>query len=126
MPRLFLLTAACSGVLAVMLGAFGAHGLGNLLDSHRLSVYQTGVQYHFYHTLLLMGIGLLLQFYPGSRILKWSGGFAIAGILLFSGSLYVLALTGVRWLGIVTPVGGLAFVLSWLLVALGVYRGLES
>jgi len=113
-------------MLAVILGAFGAHGLRTLLDSHQLGVYQTGVQYHFYHTLLLMGVGLLLRVHPGSRILKWSGWFAITGILLFSGSLYLLSVTGVHWLGIVTPVGGVAFILSWLSLALGMYRGLKS
>lgn len=126
MARLFLLTAACSGMLAVMLGAFGAHGLGTLLDDRQMSAYQTGVQYHFYHTLLLIGIGLLLRICPGSRIFQWSGWFAIAGIFLFSGSLYLLSVTGLRWLGILTPFGGLAFVLSWLSMALGVHRDLES
>ena len=70
-----------------------------------------------------MGVGLLLHVYPGSRLLKWSGWFTITGILLFSGSLYILAVSGVRWLGMVTPIGGLAFVLGWLFTALGVYRG---
>ena len=113
-------------MLAMMLGAFGAHGLRTLLDSHQLGAYQTAVQYHFYHTLLLMGVGLLVRAYPDSRILKWSGWFAITGILLFSGSLYLLSVTGVRWLGMVTPVGGLAFILSWLSMALALYRGLEN
>ena len=109
MARLFILIAA--------LGAFGAHALKNRLDDHALGVYQTAVQYHFYHSLALLGVGLACLALPGTRLLAYSGYGFMAGILVFSGSLFMLAMTGVRWLGAVTPFGGLAFMLGWLLLA---------
>lgn len=123
MAKTFLAVAAVSGLLAVMIGAFGAHGLKGRLTEELLAVYQTGVQYHFYHTMALLVVGLLLLHYPLQSMLNWSGWFFVSGLLLFSGSLYVLALSGVKWLGAVTPVGGLCFLLGWLVLALAIYRG---
>lgn len=119
MAKVYLCLAAGSGMLAVILGAFGAHGLRDKLSPELLSAYQTGVQYHFYHTLALLAVALLLGKYPLSVWLKTSGGLLLAGILLFSGSLYLLALGGPRWLGPITPLGGLCFIIAWacLLVA---------
>jgi uncharacterized membrane protein YgdD (TMEM256/DUF423 family) len=116
MPKLFLSLAALSGFLAVALGAFGAHALKSKIDANMLSVYQTAVQYQFIHTLALMGVALLLmKAAPVQTSSLVMAGFAfVAGILLFSGSLYGLALGGPRWLGPVTPLGGIMFMLGWL------------
>ena len=122
MARLFLIVASMSGLLAVALGAFGAHGLKQRLAPDLLAVYQTGVQYHIYHTLALLAVGALLTSAPASAALRWSGWLFIAGIVVFSGSLYVLSLTGVRWLGAITPIGGAAFLAGWAALALAAWR----
>lgn len=105
-----------------MLGAFGAHALRQRLAPEMLAVFQTGVQYHFYHALGLVAVGLLVQHLPGSSLLRWAGALMLAGIVVFSGSLYVLATSGLRWLGAVTPIGGVAFIVAWLLVVIAVAR----
>ena len=105
-------------MLVVILGAFGAHGLKAKLSSEMMAVYQTGVQYHFYHAVGLILIGVIAFHLPSSRLLKWSGWTMLAGIILFSGSLYILAIKKTLWLGIITPVGGIAFIVSWLLLVL--------
>lgn len=123
MTQVILSLAAANGFLAVALGAFGAHGLKDRLTPALLSTYQTAVQYHFYHSLALLGVGLLLLHWPGRHLIAASGvGFAL-GILLFCGSLYWLALGGPRWLGPVTPMGGLAFLVGWLLLFAAVVKG---
>jgi uncharacterized membrane protein YgdD (TMEM256/DUF423 family) len=102
--------------LAVAAGAFGAHGLKEKLAPEMLAVYETGCRYQMYHALALVLVGLLArQGASGPRALAGAGAAFLAGILLFSGSLYALALTGERWLGAVTPFGGLFFLLGWLL-----------
>ena len=119
MIKLTLIFSAISGILSVGLGAFGAHALKDKLESSGLlSTYQTAVQYQFYHTMALLAIGLLMSKYS-SQWLNNASYLMMAGIILFSGSLYVLSLSGVKWLGAVTPLGGLAFILGWgcLLVA---------
>ena len=115
---------AASVVLAaaVVLGAFGAHALRGRLDAGALAVYQTAVQYHFWHGLGLLGVGVLMLHWPAEERLGWIAGLLIAGLLLFCGSLYVLALTGATWLGVVTPVGGLAFIAAWLVLASVAWR----
>jgi uncharacterized membrane protein YgdD (TMEM256/DUF423 family) len=122
MARWYIFLAACSGFLAVALGAFGAHALKNHLDDYALSVYQTAVQYQFYHSLALFGVGLFCLWQPQSRLLVGSGAAFIAGLLLFSGSLYLLSFTGTRWLGAITPLGGLCFLLGWASLALAAWR----
>ncbi len=122
MARLYLIAGAFNAMLAVGLGAFGAHGLKGRLSADLLAVYQTGVQYHIYHSLGLVLIGILALNLPASIWLKWSGALMLFGILCFSGSLYLLAVTGVRWLGAITPLGGLAFLIAWLLLAVAVFR----
>jgi uncharacterized membrane protein YgdD (TMEM256/DUF423 family) len=122
MAKVFLLLGAVNALLAVILGAFGAHGLRDRLSESMLAVYHTGMLYHFFHALGLMGVGLLALHMPASLLLKTAGWTMLAGILLFSGSLYVLAVTGVRWLGMVTPVGGVAFIISWGLLAVAAYN----
>ena len=113
MSKLFLLTAAISGFLAVGLGAFGAHGLKARLTADLMAAYQTGVQYHFYHCFALLAAGLLLMQFPQATSFKVSGWGFLLGSLIFSGSLYLLAFTGTRWLGAITPFGGSAFLLGW-------------
>lgn len=121
MPKTYLLIAAISGFLAVALGAFGAHGLRDKLSADLLAVYQTGVQYQFYHTFATLVVALLLMLSPQSMALKWSGNLFAIGIVIFSGSLYVLALSGVRWLGAITPLGGLAFLAGWISLAIAAW-----
>jgi len=122
--RTFLLAAAICAMLAVALGAFGAHGLKHRLTVELMAAYQTGVQYHFYHSLLLLVVALLLLQFPGAALFQWSGWLALVGIVLFSGSLYAMAVTGTKVLGAITPLGGLAFIGAWLLLAIGAYRHL--
>ncbi|WP_370280644.1 DUF423 domain-containing protein [Pontibacterium sp.] len=113
---IFLLIAALSGLIAVALGAFGAHGLKGYLAPYLMDVYQTGVQYQFYHTLALLVVAVLALREPG-RALSVAGWSFTLGIVLFSGSLYLLALSGTHWLGAVTPIGGLAFLVGWAALA---------
>lgn len=123
MSRTFLVLGAINAFLCVGLGAFGAHGLKKTISADMLTVYQTGVQYHFYHALGLIAIGLVLLHFPGSRPIAWSGWLMLTGIVLFSTSLYVLSLTGMRGLGMITPFGGVAFLCAWALLAYGTWTG---
>lgn len=104
-------------MLAVMLGAFGAHALRERLDDYSRGVFETAVQYHFYHSLALLAVGLLALSQPQTAMLKSSGWLFFIGIVIFSGSLYLLSVTGVRWLGAVTPLGGLSFIAGWACLA---------
>ncbi len=122
MSNPFLFVAALSGFLAVALGAFGAHGLKARLSEDMMAVYQTAVQYHFYHTLALLAVAVLLAGGLQSAALRASGWLFAAGIVVFSGSLYALALSGVRVLGAVTPLGGLLFLAGWVALAAAAYR----
>ena len=108
--------------LAVVFGAFGAHIVQDMLTPDRFEVYKTGVEYHFYHSLGVLLIGVIMMKMPGNRWLVWSGYSLMAGILIFSGSLYVLTLTDTGWLGAVTPLGGVAFILGWIFLAVGVLK----
>ena len=114
--------AALSGMLAVVFGAFGAHALKNRLDDYALGVFQTAVQYHFYHSLALLAVGILALSVPDSTLLKSSGWLFATGLVVFSGSLYILSLSGVRWLGAVTPLGGLAFIAGWACLAAAAWK----
>lgn len=120
--KLFLALGALFAALAVAIGAFGAHGLKARLGPEALAVYQTGVQYHFWHALGVLAIGLLCQHLPASDWLRAAGWLLTAGIVLFSGSLYALALDAPRGLGAVTPLGGLAFILGWAALLVAVVR----
>jgi uncharacterized membrane protein YgdD (TMEM256/DUF423 family) len=117
-----ILSGAIFGCAAVMLGAFGAHALKEILAATgRIDTYELAVRYHFYHALALILVGLLMgQF--ASRFLKYSGLSFFLGIILFSGSLYALSFTGQTILGAVTPFGGLFFILGWVFLMLGVYK----
>jgi uncharacterized membrane protein YgdD (TMEM256/DUF423 family) len=118
MKPVFLLLGALSAMLGVGMGAFGAHGLKAVISPELLTVYQTGVTYQMYHALGLIGIALLHQQAPDSKLLHWAGWLMFAGILLFSGSLYALALLNHSWIGMVTPLGGICFLTAWLLITL--------
>ncbi len=122
MAKLFITMAALSGMLAVAFGAFGAHALKNRLDDYALGVFQTAVQYHFYHSLALLAVGILALSVPDSPLLKSSGWLFATGLVVFSGSLYILSLSGVRWLGAVTPLGGLAFIAGWACLAAAAWK----
>jgi uncharacterized membrane protein YgdD (TMEM256/DUF423 family) len=122
--RVFLVIGALSGCLGVALGAFGAHALRDRLSPEMLDVFKTGVTYQMYHALALLAVGLLLArlSIDGSVWLNAAGWLFIAGTVLFSGSLYLLSLTGTTWLGAITPLGGVAFLIGWLALAVGVWR----
>jgi uncharacterized membrane protein YgdD (TMEM256/DUF423 family) len=108
-----LLSAAITGALAVAIGAFGAHALKEILEaSGRIEVYKTAVQYQFYHTFALLAAGILMNQFP-SKKLNYAAIFFLAGIIFFSGSLYVLCFTGIGILGAITPIGGVLFILGW-------------
>lgn len=122
--KLFVVLGSINAFLAVGLGAFGAHGLKSKVSTDLLAVWQTGVQYHMFHALGLVLLGILIQLLPQAGLLRLSGWLLFSGIVLFSGSLYALVLSDVRSLGIVTPVGGVLFLLGWLLLAFAVWRHL--
>ena len=118
-----LVIAGISGALAVGIGAFGAHGLEQLLiQNGRLDTFETAVSYHFYHTLGLLGLGILAMIKPEWKGLSLAAWGMLLGILIFSGSLYILALTGITWLGAITPLGGVGFILGWLALAYAVLK----
>ncbi|MEJ2508442.1 MAG: DUF423 domain-containing protein [Gammaproteobacteria bacterium] len=122
LPKLFLFLGSLNAMLAVLLGAFGAHALRGRVAPDLMAVYRTAEQYHFYHALGLLGVGLVALHLPGSALVKWSGWLMLGGMVLFSGSLYALALSGVRWLGAITPIGGTAFIVAWLVLCIAVWR----
>ena len=111
------IAAGLLGALGVAAGAFGAHALKSRLDDYALGVYQTAVQYHFYHSLALLAVGIIALGQPSSALLRSAGWLFLLGIVVFSGSLYLLSFSGVRWLGAVTPLGGLAFIAAWACLA---------
>ena len=120
--RIFMALGCCLALTSVALGAFGAHALKARLSPEFLSVWQTGVQYHFFHALGLVLVGLAFFHLPDGAALRACGWLMLTGIVLFSGSLYALALSGERWLGAVAPVGGTAFLLAWGAFAWAVLR----
>lgn len=114
----FLLVGALAGLTGVLLGAFGAHGLRESLSPAMLTIYKTGVDYQMWHALALMGVALILRYNPDEKSLIRAGWFFLLGIVFFSGSLYMLACFNMKWLGMVTPVGGVFFIVGWVLLAL--------
>jgi len=122
MSRFFIAFGAFNAFLCVALGAMGAHVLKTQLTPDMLANYQTGVQYHVYHALGLILVGLLLDRLPSSRSLKASGILMCTGILLFSGALYVISLTGIRGLGMIAPLGGISYMSAWLLFACAAWK----
>ncbi len=120
--QLAMLIGIISSALGVAFGAFGAHGLKQILSASSLQVYQTGVDYQMWHSLALILIGLSFQHMPNSRLLTISARLMLSGIILFSGSLYLLAITEARWLGMITPFGGLSFLIAWILFAIAIVK----
>ena len=120
--KLFLILGGINAALVVMLGAFGAHGLKARMTVEMLAVYQTGVHYHLFHALGLLAVGIVALHIVDSVYLKWAGWLMLVGIILFSGSLYVLSLSGLRWLGMVTPFGGLAFIAAWIVFVIAIAK----
>jgi uncharacterized membrane protein YgdD (TMEM256/DUF423 family) len=120
----FLISGCVHMLLAVGLGAFGAHALENSMSEAMMQTYRTGNQYHFYHALGLIFLGILIQSVREAKWIVWGSWAIWIGLLLFSGSLYVLAISGLRTLGAITPFGGLAFLLGWALAAWGLKRTL--
>ena len=116
MERVFFALGALAGLTAVALGAFAAHGLKAKLSPDLFDVFEVGARYHMFHALALLGTAWAVTRWPGTAT-TWAGWFFVAGIVLFSGSLYALALTGIRTLGAITPLGGVCFLAGW--VALG-------
>ena len=116
-----LIIGAVLMALAVMLGAFGAHALKAILTPQMLATYNTGVEYHFYHALGLLIIGLT-GYHVQSKWLNRAGALLVAGIILFSGSLYLLTLTGIKEIGIITPIGGLSFIAGWICLAVALWK----
>ena len=112
---------AAFGGLGVVIGAFGAHALKNRLDEYAMSVFKTGVEYHFYHALALIVVGVLMLIKP-SAMLGWSALAFTVGIIIFSGSLYALALSGIKVLGAITPIGGVALIAGWVLLAASAHK----
>jgi uncharacterized membrane protein YgdD (TMEM256/DUF423 family) len=120
--KIFLALGSLSALLGVALGAFGAHGLKTRVTPEMLTVWQTGVHYHLVHALGLLLIGILCQLLPEAPLVRYAGWLLLAGTLLFSGSLYIMVLSGIRALGMITPLGGVAFLIGWLLLALAAWR----
>lgn len=122
MERTFAATGALAALIAVGAGAFGAHALRDRLTPDLLAVFETAVRYHFYHALALFAVAYAIGRWGESSAVP-AGWLFVAGMVLFSGSLYALSLSGVRWLGAITPLGGVAFLAGWALLAWTAWRG---
>lgn len=122
MDRVFFALGCVSGFLAVGLGAFGAHALKARLSPELLATFEVGVRYQMYHALALLAVGWAATRWPGTAV-NASGWLFVAGTVIFSGSLYALSLTGLRWLGAITPIGGAAFLAGWLCLAWASWKG---
>ncbi|MGB0558657.1 MAG: DUF423 domain-containing protein [Pseudohongiellaceae bacterium] len=110
--------AAVNGLLAVMLGAFMSHSLERTITTELLTVFQTGVSYHMYHSLAALAVGILSHIFPKVRLLKFSAYSFLLGIMFFSGSLYLLALTELPMIGLITPIGGAFFIFGWIMLCI--------
>lgn len=122
--KLFIILGALNAFLSVALGAFGAHGLEKMVEPKYLEIWKTGVQYQMFHATGLLIIGVLLSKFPGNTLLSWSGWMMLIGIILFSGSLYILAVTRVGVLGAITPLGGVSFLVAWALLIIAAAKHL--
>lgn len=120
--KTLLISGSLLAMLAVVLGAFGAHGLKKVLTDEMLVVFKTAVDYHFIHALGVLLIGMLYHQFPQSSLLLWAAIAMILGIVIFSGSLYALSITEIKKLGMITPLGGLAFIIGWILLAFAIYK----
>jgi len=131
MHKGFIKTAAILGALSVAIGAFAAHRLKGSISDFALEIFETAVKYQFYHVFALLATGILYKEFP-NKLLLWSGRLFIAGIILFSGSLYILSaikaavVPGYNWVGAITPLGGLCFILGWIFIFLGCNQKLKQ
>lgn len=125
MAKIFLIIAGSLALLGVALGAFGAHALSSHFERFPdlQATYETAARYHIYHALGLFAVAWLVDKWPEQVLFTWAGWLIVAGVVIFCGSLYALALSNVRWLGAITPIGGVAFLSGWLCLILGVWRG---
>ncbi len=123
MDRLFFVLGGISGGLAIALGAFGAHGLRARIAADMLSTFETGVRYHMYHALALIAVAYAITRWTSTGLPAVAGWLFLIGTVLFSGSLYLLAINGQRWLGAITPLGGVAFIAGWVCLVLAAARG---
>jgi uncharacterized membrane protein YgdD (TMEM256/DUF423 family) len=124
MFKLFVILGALNAFVSIALGAFGAHGLKDKLTAHYMDVYHTGVQYQMMHALGLILVGILSEkLVQAQGLMGWAGWLMFAGIILFSGSLYILSITQIKVLGAITPIGGVLFLISWILVVIAVVKG---
>jgi len=122
MVKLFLILGAINAFLTVALGAFGAHALEGKIPQKYIETWQTGVQYQMFHALGLFVIAFVMDKLPQTSLVTWAGWLMFVGILLFSGSLYVLSLTQVKVLGAITPLGGVSFIVAWILLMVAVFK----
>jgi uncharacterized membrane protein YgdD (TMEM256/DUF423 family) len=130
MHKAFIKTAAILGALSVLLGAFAAHGLKQIFLSDNLQIFETAVRYQFYHVFALLAVGILYKEFPG-KLLEWSGKLFIAGIIVFSGSLYLLCFirhlsVPLKWVGAITPLGGAAFIAGWGMLFLALTKRIKT
>ena len=123
LTKLFSILGCVNMAFCVLLGAFGAHALKTKIPEEYLIIFKTGIQYHFYHALGLFIVAFVAYFYPSGSV-KLAGGLMVLGIILFSGSLYGLALSQIRWLGVLTPLGGLCFIAAWILLTVVLIKGI--
>jgi uncharacterized membrane protein YgdD (TMEM256/DUF423 family) len=120
------LTAGLSGMVSVVLGAYAAHGLKSRLSADLMSAFQTGVEYQMYHSLALLIACMLAYQWPEAQLIRWSACLFLVGMIMFSGSLYLLSLTGLRIFGPITPLGGLVLISAWLLLTMGIWKNVQS
>ena len=123
MERKWIAIGSVLGGLAVALGAFGAHSLRDVLTPSALETFETGVRYQFYHAVAIILAGLVLGRDPSAKLSNAAGWLFMIGVAIFSGSLYLLTITGMRWLGAITPIGGVAFIVGWACLGLAAWRG---
>lgn len=120
----FIIAGAVNAAIAVALGAFGAHALKEKLSAHYLAIWETAVQYQMFHAIGLLAVGMLMSssLFGASPQLTWAGYLLLAGIIIFSGSLYVLSLSGIGILGAITPIGGVAFIAGWIMLIIAAVK----
>ena len=122
MTRIFLAIASALGGLSVVLGAFASHALKDKLSERALEIWETGTKYQMYHALALILVALLISRFPDSTLLVLAGYAFVAGVTIFSGSLYALSLSGIKWLGAITPLGGAALIVGWACLAVAALK----
>jgi uncharacterized membrane protein YgdD (TMEM256/DUF423 family) len=121
-----MITGGILAAIAVAFGAFGAHAITDMVSEARLQTWQTGVEYHLFHSAGLILVGITSEMYPDSALIRWSGWTMLAGVIIFSGTLYALVLLDMGWLGAITPIGGTSLIVAWLLYVTGIVRSRQA